>query len=125
MQMQNILVLIVVLSGSLVMSACTAHKIEIQQGNVVTEKQLGMLKVGMEPRQVLFIMGSPLLRDPFHPDQWDYFYRLEQRGEQQSQYRVTLFFQGERLTRIEKSKDIPATEQQALELVLDEEPRRD
>ncbi len=50
------------------------YKIDLQQGNVVDQKQLKELHIGMTPSQVRFVLGSPLLADPFHPDRWDYIY---------------------------------------------------
>jgi len=99
-----------------------AHEPEIQQGNVVTQQQLEQVRIGMEPRQVVFLLGSPLLRDPFHKARWDYYYRLEQKGEERLRYRVTLLFEDERLAEIEKSGPIPADEREALELLQEERP---
>ncbi len=50
------------------------YKIDLQQGNVVDQTQLKELHLGMTPSQVRFVLGSPLLADPFHPDRWDYIY---------------------------------------------------
>jgi outer membrane protein assembly factor BamE len=85
----------------LLLLGCT-HKIEIQQGNVVTQPQLTQLRVGMSEQEVRTLLGSPLLVDPFHPQRWDYLYS-RRRGEQQlERYRLSLFFKGGRLERIEK-----------------------
>ena len=50
---------------------------DIQQGNVVTAEQLAQVRVGMTREQVRFLMGTPLLVDPFHTKRWDYLYRLK------------------------------------------------
>lgn len=47
---------------------------DIQQGNVITDEMLSKLKTGMNPGQVKFVLGSPLIMDPFHKERWDYFY---------------------------------------------------
>ncbi len=52
----------------------SVYKIDIQQGNVMTRDQVSELKPGMTPTQVRFILGSPLVVDPFHPERWDYAY---------------------------------------------------
>jgi outer membrane protein assembly factor BamE len=112
---------IIILSAFVIaLSGGCAHKPEIQQGNVVTEEQLQNVQVGMQPRQVVFLLGTPLLRDPFHENRWDYYYRLEQDGEQKLMYRVTLTFRDERLASIDKSGPIPADERAALKLLRDE-----
>ena len=50
----------------------SAHKIDIQQGNYVTQDMVAKLKPGMTRSQVRFALGTPLIADPFHPDRWDY-----------------------------------------------------
>lgn len=72
-----------------------------------------MLEVGMEERKVLFILGNPMLRDPFHKDRWDYYYSLEVDGKEITQYRATLYFEAGTLKRIEKNAEIPDTERDA------------
>lgn len=77
------------------------YKIDIQQGNAITQEMLGKLKPGMTPSQVRFILGTPLVTDPFHPERWDYVYRHSQAGKQVEQRRVTVVFAEEKLLRIE------------------------
>ena len=42
------------------------YKINVQQGNLVTQEMVDQLRPGMDKRQVKFILGTPLLSDPFH-----------------------------------------------------------
>ena len=58
----------------------TPYRMEIQQGNYVTQEMASQLKVGMTKEQVRFILGTPLIVDPFHNNRWDYVFRLEQDG---------------------------------------------
>ena len=55
------------------------YRVDIQQGNVVTQEMINQLRVGMTREQVRFILGTPLISDPFKPNQWEYVFRL-QRG---------------------------------------------
>jgi outer membrane protein assembly factor BamE len=55
------------------------YRIDIQQGNVVTQEMVDQLKVGMTREQVRFVLGTPLLVDPFKANRWEYVYRF-QRG---------------------------------------------
>lgn len=87
------------LCASLV-SACSAHKLEIQQGNVIAPEMVAKLKPGMTTKQVRFVMGSPQLTDPFHKDRWDYLYTLRQNGAVTEKKHITLFFEGDLLSRI-------------------------
>jgi len=58
-------------------SACTIHRIDVQQGNVITKDMVDQLKSGMSKGQVLFVMGSPLIEDPFHAERWDYVFTMQ------------------------------------------------
>ena len=85
------------------LTACAqSYKLEIQQGNVITGQQLGKLQQGMSPREVRYLLGTPLIIDPFHKNRWDYFYSKHQGSTQlEKQKRVTIIFDNERLIRLE------------------------
>ena len=83
--------------------ACSIYKVDVQQGNVLETKQIEKLKVGQSKRQVLFIMGEPLLKDPFHQDRWDYIHMLTPGGENTRRKLLTLYFEADKLTRIDDS----------------------
>jgi len=85
----------------------TPHKIEIRQGNMVTPETREKLKVGMSRLQVRSVLGTPLVNDPFHASRWDYVYRLEQSGKLVEQQRLTLYFDDDRLARIDESSMPP------------------
>ena len=78
------------------------YKMDIQQGNQVTQHQVDKLKHGMSREEVMNIMGTPLIQDPFHKNRWDYIYQLQQKGDLVEQYRVTLHFTDNKLTRIQE-----------------------
>jgi outer membrane protein assembly factor BamE len=77
------------------------HKIDIQQGNVITQDMLSQLEVGMERSKVHFIMGTPMVADVFHSNRWDYLYSFQEGGGRREQRRVSLFFEDDRLVRVE------------------------
>ncbi len=77
------------------------YRADIHQGNIIEQEKINQLKPGMNKRQVRHIMGTPLLIDTFHQERWDYFYSLKQDGEMQDQKRVSLFFEGNQLVRLE------------------------
>ena len=79
----------------------TAHKMEINQGNMVTPEMRHKLKLGMTRLQVQAILGTPLVNDVFHANRWDYVYRLEKKAKLLEEQRMTLYFEGEFLTRID------------------------
>lgn len=77
------------------------YKIDIQQGNVVTQEMVSKLKPGMTRNQVRFILGTPLVVDPFHADRWDYVYLFQKGGGTPEQRRIAVIFQGDKLVRVE------------------------
>ncbi|BBJ24535.1 hypothetical protein W01_24620 [Candidatus Nitrotoga sp. AM1P] len=79
----------------------TAHKMEINQGNMVTPEMRHKLKLGMTRLQVQAVLGTPLVNDAFHTNRWDYVYRLEKKGKLLEKQRMTLYFEGDYLTRID------------------------
>lgn len=77
------------------------YKIDIQQGNYVTQDMIAKLQPGMSRSQVRFALGTPLIVDPFRTDRWDYAYVLYKQGVLAEQRMVTVVFRGEVLDRIE------------------------
>ncbi len=75
------------------------YKIGIPQGNIITQEIVDQLRPGMTKRQVIFVMGTPLVRDPFHQDRWDYIYSYQPGGGVRGQERVTVFFENDELVR--------------------------
>lgn len=76
------------------------YKIEIQQGNVITQEMVDKLKPGMTRSQVRFALGSPMISDVFHDNRWDYVYRLEQKGNLVEQRQLTVFFEHDKVVRV-------------------------
>lgn len=81
--------------------APSVYKIDIQQGNVVTQDMLSRLKPGMTRSQVRFVLGTPLVTDAFHPGRWDYVYRYQKAGKLTEQRHITAVFENDVLARIE------------------------
>lgn len=78
-----------------------AHRIDVQQGNVVTQEMVAQLEPGMDKKKVNFIMGSPAIVDTFHANRWDYVYTFQAGRKTPKKRRVTLFFEDDKLVRIE------------------------
>ena len=92
---------IAVLLLTLTLSSCflKPHKIDVQQGNYIDGELLAKLKPGMTRAQVRFLLGTPLINDPFHPERWDYMF-IDRRADKLSQERrATLWFEADRLMR--------------------------
>ena len=74
-----------------------------QQGNVIEPERIGMIHEGLTKQQVADISGTPVMRDIFHKDRWDYIYRLEARAKPVQQKRLTVWFNDGVVTRVEHS----------------------
>ena len=77
------------------------YRINVEQGNVVTDEMVEQLRPGLNRRQVRYIMGTPLVEDAFHSDRWDYRYLLRNGNETLSTTQLTLWFDGDELIRAE------------------------
>jgi outer membrane protein assembly factor BamE (lipoprotein component of BamABCDE complex) len=82
-------------------SLISPYRIDIQQGNVVTQEMVSKLKVGMTRSQVRFVLGSPLVTDMFHGDRWDYVYTMQKQGKPEERRRLTVIFDGDKLATLE------------------------
>lgn len=76
-------------------------KVDIQQGNYVTQDMVDKLKPGMTKSQVRFALGTPLVTDPFHSDRWDYVYLMQKKGRISEQRRIVVVFADDKLLRID------------------------
>lgn len=91
---------------ALLLGACgplleRTYRIDVRQGNYVTQTMLAQLSPGMTEEQVRFIMGSPILVDPFHAGRWDYIYRFTPGRGNTEDRRITLLFEQGKLMRVE------------------------
>ncbi|TJZ65222.1 outer membrane protein assembly factor BamE [Chitiniphilus eburneus] len=93
------LTLVGALSGCGLLNAVPHYKLDIPQGNEITADKVSGLKEGMSRNQVRFLLGTPLLTDPFHSDRWDYVYSDAKGGKLQRHFVFTVFFEGDSLVR--------------------------
>lgn len=68
------------------------YRIDIPQGNIITQEMVDQLRPGLTKRQVNFILGTPLIRDTFDQDRWDYVYSFQPGGGERAQEVLTVFF---------------------------------
>ncbi len=91
------------------------YKISIAQGNIITQEMIDQLRPGMTKRQVIFVMGTPLVRDPYHQDRWDYVYNFQPGGGERGQERISVLFEEDQL--ISFSGDFePSTEEEQADI---------
>jgi outer membrane protein assembly factor BamE len=103
-------------SLTLFLTGCgLVYKMEINQGNYVTQDMVDKLKEGQTRQQVKFILGTPTTESLFHKDRADYAFSLERRGSKITSHTLALVFDDDKL----KSwavKDVPK------EPVVDRDP---
>ena len=103
----RLLAVVVLATGA---AACTAvpripgitpYRMEIQQGNFVSQDMVSQLKPGMSKEQVRFVLGTPLLTDIFHGERWDYVYWRETSDGRREQRKLIVHFDKGQLARID------------------------
>ena len=77
------------------------YKISIPQGNIITQDMVDQLRPGMSKRQVVFVMGTPLVRDPYFQDRWDYVYNFQPGGGERGPERLSIFFVDDQMVSFE------------------------
>ena len=110
------------LSATVAMSGCSlfsVYKIDLPQGTSITQAQAQNLQVGMSQDQVLYILGSPAIKDTLEPKRWDYIYDFKAgtEGSRQgiadvknaSQHLVVYFDDNGLVSRIEGIESLPAS----------------
>jgi outer membrane protein assembly factor BamE len=113
----------------LLLSACGyigfpgVYKINVEQGNIVTQEMADQLKPGMNRRQVKFILGTPLIEDTFNQNRWDYLYVKRNGREVLSQSRLTVEFDGDVLANVTGDL-IPANWNAAASVAPESETKR-
>ncbi|MCB6184506.1 outer membrane protein assembly factor BamE [Leeia sp. TBRC 13508] len=86
-------------TATTVANAITPYKMDIIQGNYVTQDSVDKLKPGMTKAQVKFLLGTPLLQDAFHANRWDYVYRLYKDDQLVEQKQFTVWFENDALSK--------------------------
>jgi len=96
-----VLASVVALGGCSIADWVNPYRIDVRQGNYVTPEMVAQLKTGMRPEQVRFVLGTPLIVDPFHSDRWDYVYRFKPGRGEASERRLTVLFKDGVLAELE------------------------
>lgn len=90
------------LLATALLSACV-YKLDTQQGNLLDAEQADAVEVGMTRSQVRFLLGTPMVADPFTQDRWDYLYYFRAgKGGATRRSHVVVFFDGDTVSRVER-----------------------
>ena len=97
---------LLVLTALLVSSGCV-YRANIAQGNLIKQEDLDQAEIGMTRNQIRFLLGTPMVDDPFHRDRWDYVYYLKiGRKDAMAKRWVSVFFQDDRVSEIRKEQEL-------------------
>jgi len=90
------------------------YRINIQQGNFLNQGAVDTVKEGMTRSQVRYLLGTPMVADSFDKERWDYIYYLKKgRTRHVDSRRVTVYFDGDKVARLDKPTDAEAAKQDA------------
>ena len=78
-----------------------SYRIDVQQGNIISQSDINRIRPGMSKKQVAFILGTPLIRDAFHQDRWDYVYTLNHGRRKAVNKRVSIAFSNDKVVDIQ------------------------
>ena len=76
------------------------YRMEIQQGNYISQEMVSQLRPGMTKEQVRYVLGTPLVTDIFHADRWDYVYYRDTRRGPREERKIAILFESGRLARV-------------------------
>jgi outer membrane protein assembly factor BamE len=83
------------------------YQASLSQGNLIKQEDLDQVKVGMTRSQVRFLLGTPMIDDPFHEERWDYVYYLKVGREKATFKRwVSIYFDGDNVREIVDDQEL-------------------
>ncbi len=94
------------------------YKLDINQGNYITQDMVDKLKAGQTKQQVRLALGTPLLMSAFHDNRWDYIYEYTRQGKQVDHRKFTVQFVDDKLARWE-GDELPVSAAQLNRIAAD------
>jgi outer membrane protein assembly factor BamE len=76
------------------------YRLDIPQGNLVDPEKAEQVQIGMEPRQVRYLLGTPLVTDTFNQNRWDYFYSVQQYNKVNIEHHLSILFENGRVVKV-------------------------
>ena len=106
--MQKSLLSVLILCTFLLTSGCV-YQATLSQGNLLDQEDIDQVNVGMTRSQVRFLLGTPMIDDPFHENRWDYVYYLRV-GRKKATFKrwISIYFEAENVTEILKDQELRA-----------------
>jgi len=101
------LLIIALIFSSLALSSGCVYRANISQGNLIEQEDLDQAEVGMTRNQIRFLLGTPMVGDPFHKDRWDYIYYLKVGYEDATFKRwISIIFEDDIVSEIRKDQEL-------------------
>lgn len=98
---------IFIMCVALALASGCVYRANIAQGNLIKQEDLDQAEVGMTRNQIRFLLGTPMVDDPFHQNRWDYVYYLKLGRDDALQKRwVSVFFTADRVSEIRKEQEL-------------------
>ncbi|MEE9310323.1 MAG: outer membrane protein assembly factor BamE [Cocleimonas sp.] len=85
---------------SFLLSSCAVYKIDVQQGNAVSQEAVTQLRKGMSKGEVASLLGNSLMQDNFRSDRWDYIYYTGRGTTSSKQQNLTVKFSNGQLVQV-------------------------
>lgn len=93
---------VIALLCALSLAGCV-YKVDILQGNHLDDEAIETVEVGMTRSQVRFILGTPMVKDPFHETRWDYVYYFKRGGNYDPiRKRLIIYFEDDKVSSLDK-----------------------
>ena len=96
----SVLVVIITISGCV-------YRPDLQQGNLLNIENIDRVQIDMTKSQIKYLLGGPVIGTPYKENRWDYIYYYQPRmgpesDESTQRYWLVIFFEDDRVVRIEK-----------------------
>ena len=100
---------VLVLAFAGVLSAGCVYQAALSQGNMLEQEDIDQVEVGMTRGQVRFLLGTPMIDDPFHENRWDYVYYLIV-GRDKATFKrwISIYFDGDYVSEIVQDQELNA-----------------
>jgi outer membrane protein assembly factor BamE len=101
------IILLGLIFSTLAFSSGCVYRANISQGNLIEQKDLDQVEVGMTRNQVRFLLGTPMIDDPFHASRWDYVYYLKI-GRKDATFKrwVSVIFDNDLVSELRKEQEL-------------------
>jgi outer membrane protein assembly factor BamE len=89
------------LAIALVSGCGIVYRQPVFQGTLLEQKNVEQLRTGMTQPQVVALLGTPAIADPFHQERWDYVASAKRRRHATEVKNLTLWFENGALAKWE------------------------